>query len=94
MQMDGSGLYMSITTVLAGLTWLLMLAGAGSLQSQCDDTSRLLAGYTTRCNIVYQYQWWLVAFSLAVHVGEPCAPLSALPAVRLCAGRMLPQPTV
>lgn len=73
--MDGSGLYMSIMTVMAGLCWLLMLAGAGSLQSQCDNTSRL-AGPSTACSIVYRYQWWLVAFSLAAHVGELCTPLS------------------
>ena len=91
--MDGNGLYMSIMTVMAGLTWLLMLAGAGSLQRSCDDTSRLVAGPSTACHIVYRYQWWLIAFYLAVHVGER-HPFRACPALRSCAGRLLHQPTM
>lgn len=68
--MDGNGLILSLMMTFSGLTWLLMLAGVGSLQSQCRDAPSDLVGSSSACHSTYRYQWWLVVFDAAILIGR------------------------
>ena len=52
-----------------GAAWLLMLAGVGALQSQCNEVAATLSSPFISCPTTYRYQLWLVVFDGVILIG-------------------------